>query len=123
VSVTGRIEKDAPNILHADFANMYVGGGVLSTGCVQEEMLFALCPELIVSRLLTEVLDDNETLVITGYQRFSDYVGYGRSFRWNGDYVDSTGSDAWGRHTTQLVAMDALVIIKKCWCRHCRRSH
>jgi len=110
VSCSGRIEKDAPNMLHVDFANKYIGGGVLGRGCVQEEILFMLCPELIISRLLTEVLDDNETLVITGHQRFNDYVGYASSFRWNGNHVDYTGHDAWGRRTTQLVAMDALVI-------------
>ena len=110
VSCSGRIEKDAPSMLHVDFANKYVGGGTLGRGCVQEEILFMLCPELIVSRLLTEVLGDNETLVVTGHQRFNDYVGYASSFRWNGDHVDSTDCDAWGRHTTQLVAMDALVM-------------
>jgi len=109
VSCLGRIEKDAPNMLHVDFANKYVGGGMLSHGCVQEEILFMLCPELIVSRLVAEVLEDNETLLICGHQRFNDYVGYASSFRWNGDYVDTTDCDKWGRHTTQLVAMDAQV--------------
>ena len=32
-----------------DFANMYIGGGALSGGCVQEEILFAVEPEAIVS--------------------------------------------------------------------------
>jgi len=96
-------------MLHVDFANKYVGGGMLGSGCVQEEILFMLCPELIVSRLLTEVLDDHETLVVNGHQRFSDHVGYASSFRWVGDHVDSTECDAWGRHLTQLVAMDAQV--------------
>lgn len=110
VSCCGRIEKDAPDMLHVDFANKYVGGGMLGRGCVQEEILFMLCPELIVSRLLTEVLDDNETLVITGHQRFNNYVGYRSTFRWNGDYDDGTNRDAWGRRTTQLVAVDAQVL-------------
>ena len=110
VSSSGRIE-DAPNMLHVDFANKYVGGGMLSSSCTQEEILFILYPELYVSQLLTEVLDDNETLVVTGHQRFNNYDGYLRSFRWNGDYVDCTDCDAWGRHTNQLVVMDALVNI------------
>lgn len=111
MSSLGRIEKDAPNMLHVDFANKYVGGGMLSHGCVQEEILFMLCPELIVSRLMTEVLEDNETLLITGYERFNDYVGYASSFRWKDDYVDCTDRDAWGRRTAQLVAMDAQVLL------------
>ena len=56
-----------------DFANRYLGGGVLGEGCVQEEIRFLVCPELILSRLFTEELDDNESLVMTGAQQFSKY--------------------------------------------------
>ncbi|MCP4120006.1 MAG: hypothetical protein GY737_32345 [Desulfobacteraceae bacterium] len=49
-----------------DFANKYLGGGVLGHGLVQEEIRFLICPELIVSCLLTEELDPNEALFITG---------------------------------------------------------
>lgn len=36
----------------ADFANELIGGGVLTGGNVQEEILFILRPELLVSLLL-----------------------------------------------------------------------
>ena len=49
-----------------DFANMYIGGGVLGHGLVQEEIRFMICPELIISRLFTEVLEANECLIIKG---------------------------------------------------------
>lgn len=49
-----------------DFANQFVGGGVTSSGLVQEEIRFLINPELIVSRLFTECLDHNECLIITG---------------------------------------------------------
>ena len=49
-----------------DFANCKIGGGVLRTGCVQEEIQFIIHPELIVSCLFTERLADNEVLVIKG---------------------------------------------------------
>ena len=49
-----------------DFANKYIGGGALSSGLVQEEIRFLICPELIVSRLFTEVLDNHECLIMTG---------------------------------------------------------
>ncbi|CAB1338650.1 unnamed protein product [Coregonus sp. 'balchen'] len=48
-----------------DFANRFVGGGVTSSGLVQEEIRFLINPELIVSRLFTEALQYNECLVIT----------------------------------------------------------
>lgn len=43
-----------------------VGGGVIGTGCVQEEIRFVICPELIVSRLFVEQLGDNEALLCIG---------------------------------------------------------
>jgi poly(ADP-ribose) glycohydrolase len=52
--------------VQVDFANKLVGGGVLGRGLVQEEIRFIICPELIVSRLLTEELGDNECLIVTG---------------------------------------------------------
>lgn len=52
--------------LQVDFASSWIGGGVLDSGLVQEEILFLMNPELIVSRLFTEQLADNECLIITG---------------------------------------------------------
>ena len=49
-----------------DFANKFLGGGVLGHGCVQEEIRFLICPELLLSRLFTEMLDENECLLIKG---------------------------------------------------------
>ena len=45
----------------------------MGEGCVQEEIRFLICPELILSRLFTEELDDNESLVMTGAEQFSNY--------------------------------------------------
>lgn len=61
-----------------DFANRDIGGGVTDSGCVQEEIRFMQCPELIVSLLFTDRLDHNESIQITGYRQFNDTRGYGR---------------------------------------------
>ncbi|RUS73986.1 hypothetical protein EGW08_018254 [Elysia chlorotica] len=108
VSSEGNIEDDGMGMLQADFANKYVGGGVLGHGLVQEEIRFVICPEMILSRLFTPVLQDNEVLIMTGCERFSDYTGYSDSFQFKGDYVDKTPRDRWGRMNTEVVAMDAL---------------
>ena len=34
-----------------DFANKYIGGGSLTAGCVQEEIMFANRPELYTSMI------------------------------------------------------------------------
>lgn len=109
VTSEGTIEDNGHGMLQVDFANKYIGGGVLSSGCVQEEIRFLISPELLVSRLFTEELDDNESLLITGPERYSEYRGYGKTFQWSGDYIDDTIRDTWGRRQVQVVAIDALV--------------
>lgn len=52
--------------VQVDFAASRIGGGVLDSGLVQEEILFLMNPELIVARLFTEKLDKDECLIITG---------------------------------------------------------
>ncbi|XP_050589133.1 poly(ADP-ribose) glycohydrolase-like isoform X3 [Bombus affinis] len=104
----GTIEAEGTGFLQVDFANRYVGGGVLGLGCVQEEIRFVICPELMVTMLITEELDDTEALIISGIERYSKYKGYSNSFKWMGDYVDETPKDSSGRRLTSIVAIDAL---------------
>jgi poly(ADP-ribose) glycohydrolase len=113
VTSIGTIEDDGHSMLQVDFANKYVGGGVLGQGCVQEEIRFLVCPELIISKLFTEELDDNETLLILGAERYSSYHGYRDTFTWGGDYHDDTLSDEWGRKQVHIVAADALIFRRK----------
>ena len=102
------ILQDGANFAMVDFANKYLGGGILNTGCVQEEIMFAQCPELIVSRLFTEKLLDNEAVIITGAEQFNQYTGYGDKFKWKMSYNDSLSRDKYGRLCRQIIAMDAL---------------
>lgn len=77
-------------------------------GCVQEEIRFVICPELMVTMLVTEALDDTEALIVTGIERYSKYEGYSNSFKWSGDFIDETPRDSSGRRMTSVVAIDAL---------------
>lgn len=72
-----------------DFANRFLGGGVLNRGCVQEEIMFLLQPELIASCLFVECLGDDETVIIEGTEQYSTHTGYGETFRWAGDFQQS----------------------------------
>ncbi|KAJ6240955.1 poly adp-ribose glycohydrolase [Anaeramoeba flamelloides] len=80
-----RIE-DCHKHLQVDFANKFIGGGVLSNGCVQEEIRFAICPELVVSCMIIEKMKKNETVLIIGAKRYSNYTSYGSDFTFNGAY-------------------------------------
>ncbi|KAI5099717.1 poly(ADP-ribose) glycohydrolase [Silurus meridionalis] len=94
--------------VEVDFASNMIGGGVLNQGLVQEEIRFIQCPELIVARLFTEKLGDNECLKITGAQVYSNTTGYSDSFQCNSPHTDSTQRDEWKRRYCQIVAIDAI---------------
>ncbi|XP_072342139.1 poly(ADP-ribose) glycohydrolase-like isoform X2 [Scyliorhinus torazame] len=107
VNSEGRIEEEEGK-LQVDFASPMVGGGVLGTGLVQEEIRFLINPELILARLFTEKLAPNECLVVTGAQRYSEYEGYSDSYRWLRYHNDETARDTWLRCRTEIVAIDAV---------------
>lgn len=108
VTSQGSIETEGVGMLQIDFASKWVGGGVLNNGLVQEEILFLINPELIVARLFTEKLEDNECLLITGSQQFSRYSGFSDHFKWVGPNEDlDLKRDEWSRLQRQIVAIDA----------------
>ena len=87
-----------------DFANQYIGGGALSGGCVQEEILFAVEPEAIVSMFLMEVMDDNDAIRIDNLIQYSNYSGYAFSFK----YEESAIKDEQNLIRHNIIAIDAV---------------
>lgn len=108
INSNGTIESDGDGMLQVDFANKFVGGGVLGHGCVQEEIRFIICPELLVSRLFTESMKTEEALLIVGAEQYNQYSGYAFSFEFAGDFVDQTPRDSSRRRKCAIVAIDAL---------------
>ncbi|CAF1063214.1 unnamed protein product [Rotaria sordida] len=100
--------EDIVGLLQVDFANKYIGGGVLGDGCVQEEIRFVICPEMLLSLLLCEVIQPNECVFLIGCERFSSYQGYSTTFQFKENYIDQTPKDSWGRKLCHVVAMDAI---------------
>ena len=87
-----------------DFANQYIGGGALSGGCVQEEILFAVEPEAIVSIFLMEVMNDNDAIRIDNLIQYSNYSGYAFSFK----YEESAIKDEQNLIRHNIIAIDAV---------------
>ncbi|XP_067639773.1 poly(ADP-ribose) glycohydrolase [Eurosta solidaginis] len=108
ITSTGTIEDQGLGLLQVDFANKFLGGGVLGAGCVQEEIRFVICPELLISKLFTECLRPTEALLMVGAERYSDYNGYANTFEWAGNHDDSIPFDSSRRRQTHIVAIDAL---------------
>jgi len=94
--------------LQVDFANSFLGGGVLCGGCVQEEIRFAVCPELIVGCLYCQRMTENEAILITGAQQFSAYKGYAFGLKYGGQFVDETPFNSDGNIDTEICAIDAV---------------
>ncbi|KAF9362790.1 hypothetical protein BGX34_005493 [Mortierella sp. NVP85] len=109
VDVDSPLEDESPpGALQLDFANKVIGGGVLGHGAVQEEIRFVICPELIVARLFTQTLQENEALLMKGAERYSNYNGYAGTFTWHSNHVDNTPRDFLGRRKTEICAIDAI---------------
>ncbi|CAF0972817.1 unnamed protein product [Didymodactylos carnosus] len=115
--------EDMHGFIQVDFANEYIGGGVMDNGCVQEEIRFIIYPEMLISLLLCEVMADRECISFIGCERFSSYKGYSTTYEWNGTYNDTTSRDNWGRRLCHVVAIDAIRFSdpreqwKEKWCR------
>ena len=100
--------EDFPDKLIVDFANCYIGGGVLGKGCVQEEIMFLRYIEPIAAMLFTEKLEDRECLVIAGVQRYNILQGYKQTFRYVASYYEAVNLDSQRRNDTHIVAIDAI---------------
>ncbi|CAD5219844.1 unnamed protein product [Bursaphelenchus okinawaensis] len=93
---------------HAVFANARIGGGVLRSGCVQEEIRYLIAPECLISCMLCDRMDDDEAVLIVGAEDYSSYTGYGDTFKWVGiDKSDTVKRDSFGHAPSTLVVIDA----------------
>lgn len=107
VDPTGTIE-DAAQHLQADFANAFVGGGVLRGGCVQEEIRFAVAPEHMIAMLVSPRMADDEAIVMRGAERFARTRGYAYELEFDGPFHDPTARLADGSVDVDFVAIDAI---------------
>eukprot|EP00697_Spironema_sp_BW2_P015804 gnl/Spiro4/6793_TR3511_c0_g1_i1.p1 gnl/Spiro4/6793_TR3511_c0_g1~~gnl/Spiro4/6793_TR3511_c0_g1_i1.p1 ORF type:complete len:618 (-),score=189.44 gnl/Spiro4/6793_TR3511_c0_g1_i1:194-2047(-) len=99
---------DAPlGALQVDFGHKAFGGHVLELGNVQEEIRCTVNPELLVARLVCELIESNESIVVSGSEQFCAYEGYGSDFKFVGDYIDPRPRDALGHRLSHLTSIDA----------------
>jgi len=99
----GKIEEQE-NCAHTDFANKAIGGGVLRGGCVQEEIMFMICPECLISMIMCPNMEENESIRISGFTQYSSYSGYARRTKWVGKFGETVDD-----HPEESCAIDALM--------------
>jgi len=83
--VSGNIEDSIADV-HADFANAFIGGGVMTGDFAMEEILFLMKPELMVAMALENRMTDTEVICVSGALQYSLIDGYGSSFEFAGQY-------------------------------------
>ena len=96
-----------------DFANLSIGGGVLSNGMVQEEIMVLNHPEMLPALLITENLLQNEAIEISGACKMSENQGY--SFKttfkqlFQEEKIGKENIDDFGcKEKHNIIAIDAL---------------
>ncbi|XP_076454325.1 uncharacterized protein LOC143289235 isoform X2 [Babylonia areolata] len=107
VHTHGVIEDVGASAMQVDFANRAIGGGVLGRGRVQEEIRFSTCPELMAAMLFMEKMEDNEAIIIQGFEQFSTCTGYAASLEFAGPFYDKAKRDSSGNLMNTLCAIDA----------------
>lgn len=107
VRETGAIE-DAPDCRQIDFANRFLGGGVLSGGNVQEEIRFAVAPEHLVAMIVSPMMRDDEAISMHGCETFAVTRGYGGTLAYAGPHREAAPRLADGTPDVEFVAIDAV---------------
>jgi poly(ADP-ribose) glycohydrolase len=100
--------EDALGCRQVDFANRYLGGGVLSGGCVQEEIRFAVSPELLFGMIVSPRMGAADAIVVRGAEQFAQTRGYARSLQYAGSFADPCARGDDGTPDVELVAIDAV---------------
>ncbi|WAR27440.1 PARG1-like protein [Mya arenaria] len=89
--------------VHAEKTN--ASGNIIFTR--QEEVRFTVCPELVAAMLFMESMEENEAIVISGFQQYSMMCGYAAGLEFVGDNEDKAEVDERGNLKTTLCAIDA----------------
>ena len=105
---TGKIEDVAQEAIEVDFANKFLGGGVIKKGTAQEEIMFITSPETLIGVLFSEVMLDSEAILIQGTEIYCKYKGYLSNFTYDGDFQDTRPVRKDGVLERAIVAIDAL---------------
>ena len=75
---------------YVNFANKILGGGCLSRGAVQEEILFLDSPDLFAARYLVTEMESTDAIVIDGFEVISEHSGYSSSsMSYKGPHIPS----------------------------------
>ncbi|KRX03363.1 hypothetical protein PPERSA_12642 [Pseudocohnilembus persalinus] len=102
IQTQGMEESDA--FYQVDFANKYLQIHQNIPSLTQEEVIFTIRPDIYPVLLISDMLNDNEAIIIEGARMFCNYTGYSSSFRFSGPSPYLKLKDI-----SAIIAIDALV--------------
>lgn len=65
-------------------------------------------PELLVTTVLFDVLEDNECAVVHGCTQYANYTGYSSTFKFNGKHPERFELDGFDKAPRTFVLIDAI---------------
>ncbi len=80
---------------------------MLRGGAVQEEIRFAIAPELLAGLVVSPRMEPREAIVLRGSEQFAATAGYATSLQFAGDFIDPCPRLADGTPDSERVAIDA----------------
>mmetsp|Transcript_22675 Transcript_22675/g.73744 ORF Transcript_22675/g.73744 Transcript_22675/m.73744 type:complete len:380 (-) Transcript_22675:291-1430(-) len=107
VSIADGALEDSPAEVHVEFANAFVGGGVMTGDAAMEEILFLVKPELMVAMAVNNRMADTEAVCVTGALQYSRVGGYGSTLAFAGNHDEEAESPHSSRPPT-VCAIDAV---------------
>lgn len=85
-----------------------IGGGMLYRGRGEEEIRILLYPEVCIAMFVCGVIDDNESVLVRGAERFSAFEDDdGFSLKFSGSYKDKSERDADATLKSNILLVDA----------------
>ncbi len=106
---TAQVDKEPTKLLTA-FAHEYIGGDMFKTSMTQEEIFLMIFPECLLTTLFCAALRDNESVIVYGAEKISEYTGYGSSVRFTGRYHD-TATRGYSADDTEVMLQRAIIFI------------
>eukprot|EP00658_Telonema_sp_P-2_P017709 TRINITY_DN16902_c0_g1_i1.p1 TRINITY_DN16902_c0_g1~~TRINITY_DN16902_c0_g1_i1.p1 ORF type:complete len:195 (-),score=52.99 TRINITY_DN16902_c0_g1_i1:106-690(-) len=92
-----------------DFANKQPSLGEVIPSATQEELLFSIKPEAMLSMVLYEELEPTEVGIVHGAQRYCNYTGYMDTFRFHSPFPPLEDGGGGGTPPAAMIVMDAMV--------------
>jgi poly(ADP-ribose) glycohydrolase len=103
-------QDDSPAKMHTAFAHEFIGGDMFKGPLTQEEIILLIRPECMIATLFCARLDSNEVVVVLGAEKMSQYMGYGSSVRFRGNFIDAA-TKGYNDDETEVMLQCAVVFM------------